>query len=120
MSKKIVFPISVFLAMVLLALPYACTKESGGDNSNSGTCGPDPVTYTNTMKAIIDKNCISCHKAGGSAATDGIYTSYSGLQSRTAAMFREVVERKTMPTTGPLSQADLDKWKCWKDNGYKE
>lgn len=119
MSNKIVFPISVCLAMVLLALPYACTKESGG-GSNTSKCST-PVTYTNTIKAIIDRSCTpSCHRAGGSAAAQGIFTSYSSLQSKTAAIFREVVERKTMPTTGPLPQADLDAFTCWKENGFKE
>lgn len=111
--RKLLFMTAGLVCLMIGVLANACKKE------DAIIC-TTPVTYTNTMKAIIDSKCTSCHRAGGSSANQGIYTSYSALQARTNAMFEETVNRKTMPPTGPLSQTDLDAWKCWRENGFKE
>ena len=55
--KKIILPLFVVLSLMLVT---SCSSDSD-DDTNPIDDLPANVTYTNTVKGIIDGNCISCH-----------------------------------------------------------
>jgi cobalamin biosynthesis protein CobT len=42
--------------------------DNGSGGTGGGTGGGTTVTYTNTVKSIIDSRCVTCHQAGGMAS----------------------------------------------------
>ena len=57
MKKNTIIISALVLGMILVS---SCTNDSSSDLIGEGL---DEVTYTNTVKSIIDNNCISCHAA---------------------------------------------------------
>lgn len=92
-----------------------CCKK---DEYKNLDCTTMQVTYTSTIKAIIDANCISsgCHNAG---SLNGNYTEYDGLLIRVknGTLSKRVLYTKDMPKNGTLSLEDRKKIKCWIDSG---
>ncbi len=109
----------------------ACTSDTTepADDAQCGTLAT--VTYTNSVKAIIDASCAyaGCH--AGSAPGD--YTTFAGMQNVIDnGKFQErVITLRAdanigMPpdyaTAGPtdLTQAELETIQCWIEDGYQE
>jgi len=80
----------------------------------------DKYTYDNYVHAIIIRNCINrgCHGAGFGA---GDFTRFSGVKEKVNnGSFRlRVLDMKVMPPVKSLSSTELEKIKCWLDNGAK-
>lgn len=53
--------ILILLPLAGTVLVSSCTNDSSSDLAGSNDI--DNITYTNTIKSIIDNNCISCHAA---------------------------------------------------------
>ncbi len=104
LSFKKIIPLVLFTAFII-----SCKKE------HVPTCNGSNPKYNSEIKSIIDANCTSssCHSN---------YGSYSGLQSilSNGKFKSEVLDNQSMPKNGNLSDGDLDKIKCWVDNGYPE
>lgn len=118
-----------FFSLIALTLFLnSCSSGSDSDNDPNPDPDPDPVTitYNNTIKAIITNNCISCH---GSTPTNGATISldtYTRVKTATQNNLIERISRAQgtdgmMPKDGTrLSQATIDKFTTWKNNGYLE
>lgn len=50
----------LLVALLLLISSSSCTNDSEDDLIDQQQ-GPDPITYTSDVKAIIDNNCLNCH-----------------------------------------------------------
>jgi uncharacterized membrane protein len=48
------------MALFLIIGISACSNDSEDDLINQMQ-NPDPITYTDDVKAIIDNNCLNCH-----------------------------------------------------------
>lgn len=110
------------ILLLLLAVPafllfQQCKKE---DEYKDLSCN-SPVSYTSTIKTIIDANCTSsgCHNAN---SRNGDLTSYAGVlvQVRNGELSKRVLYKKNMPRSRPLSLEDRQKIKCWLDGGSPE
>jgi hypothetical protein len=103
-SIRKIIPIAVVIVFII-----SCKKE------HVPTCNGTNPKYNSEIKSIIDSNCTSsnCHSN---------YSSYSGLQSilSNGKFKSEVLDKQSMPKNGNLSDTELDKIKCWVDNGYPE
>lgn len=56
MKKNIFYLMALFLIIGI----SACSNDSEDDLINQMQ-NPDPITYTDDVKAIIDNNCLNCH-----------------------------------------------------------
>lgn len=113
------------LIIAFAGLASACTNESTSDLIDDTII--DEVTYTNTVKTIIDNNCISCHAATPVNGAPMSLVSYSdvknavlnrGLLSRIS---RAQGEAGMMPSGGiRLPQTTIDKITTWANTGFQE
>ena len=99
----------------LALLTFSCNKTE----AFVPVCDGSSPTYDADIASIIQQNCIQCH---GSGSSNGNYSTFSGLSVVTAdgKFEKEVLTDQTMPQTGSLSEAQLNKIKCWVENGYPE
>ena len=77
---------------------------------------PDPcatVTFSNSVKPIVDANCIQCHGNGGNFPN---LTTFSGVKNN-ANIVKSVVASRRMPIGGTLPQEDIDAIVCWVNGG---
>ncbi len=101
---------SLFLSLAIIAvLLFSCKKQT----AFTPVCDGSSPTYDADIKSIIDQNCVSCH---------GNYTTYAGLSGdfSNGKFEKEVLTNQTMPESGSLSEAQLNKIKCWVENGFPE
>jgi len=107
--------------VILLALASSCKDDEMTGTENCG----DP-SYQNDIKPIIDNACAlaGCHVSGFSG---GDYESYEGLKANVddGTLRTQVVATMEMPQPNPngpdeLTQAEIDLFDCWIENGGKD
>lgn len=76
--------------------------------------GNTGTSYAGEVKAIIDNNCISCHRAGGSGPGD--FTTQAGVAAR-AAQVKARTGNNSMPPGGALTPVQINLIACWVDDG---
>lgn len=85
-------------------------------------CDTANVTYTGTIKPIIDANCATtgCHVSGGTGV--GNFTVFSELSSRVqnGTFTAVVLEARSMPPGYDLSDCALDQLTIWVNAGGPE
>lgn len=112
----------IFLMIFLLV---GCTNDSESDLTDNVT--PVTITYTNSIKSIMDTNCVSCH---GTSPTNGASISLKTYQNvKDAVSNFGLIDRISraqgaggmMPNGGTrLPQSKIDEVTNWKNNGFKE
>ena len=121
--KKNLLLISVFAFG--MALFSSCTNDSSDDLTGIGDL--DEVTYTNTVKSIIDNNCISCHAATPVNGAPMPLITYENVKD--AVQNRGLIDRISraqgaagmMPSGGTrLPQAVIDQVIAWSAQGLIE
>ena len=111
---------AIFLFSLLIIL-ISCSSD---DDDSTMTPTPTPtadVTYTGTVKAIIDGNCLNCH---GSTVANGASISFTTLtQVQQAVTNNGLISRISsgdMPrNASPLSAAQIQAIKDWQSGGFK-
>jgi uncharacterized membrane protein len=74
----------------------------------------ETVTYSLSVKPIIDANCIQCHNA--SVGQFPNLDSYSVTSARASSIL-EQVESRRMPIGATLTTAEIAAIKCWVNSG---
>lgn len=110
----------------LFVLLAGCTNETDsnlvGTDTNTG-----PVTYANSVKSIIDNNCISCHGTVPSNGAPMSLTTYADVKN--AVLNRGLIDRITLPQGAPgmmpnggtrLPQNSINKIIEWNNTGLVE
>lgn len=119
MKSKIV----PFACMVFLFL--GCTNDSESDLVDNSVPGTN--TYTNSIKSIMDNNCISCHGNTTSGGAPMSLTTYQNVKD--AVTNKGLIDRISraqgasgmMPLGGTrLSQSSIDQIVDWKNNGFPQ
>jgi mono/diheme cytochrome c family protein len=105
--------------ILLLIVSSSCSSDSDDDNP---IVNPDTeVTYTKTIKAIMDNNCNNCH---GSTTSNGAPMSLTTFtEVKNAVENRNLisaVESGFMPPNGNLSATQIQNIKTWQANGFKQ
>jgi hypothetical protein len=108
----------VLLFITLVFCFFACSK----DDVNSVECDGSNLTYNSGVSSIINSNCNAsgCHNSG---SPNGNFTSFSGLQGviGNGTFNSRVLTKQDMPQgSATLTQSQLNKLKCWVDNGFPE
>ncbi|WP_293870127.1 hypothetical protein [Flavobacterium sp.] len=116
--------LTMFL-MPLLIFQYGCTNNSSSDLL--GASGNGPITYTQTTKAIIDNNCVSCHATVPVNGAPMSLTTY--VLVKDAVLNRGLLDRISrpqgaqgmMPNGGTrLPQPTINKVFQWAQNNLPE
>lgn len=104
---------------ILVIGMFSCKKEQSTNASSPPVCDGSTPTYQSYVKSIMEARCHSCHGPGSS---DGDYSTYARLATsvQNGTFQKTVLNEKTMPTAGPLPADQLNKLKCWVDNGHPE
>lgn len=79
---------------------------------------PATVTYENTVKAILDVSCVSCHRAGNAFGGIAVDTYASAFANRVVLV--DAVEKDRMPPAGPLTAEKKTALRDWLDGGAPE
>lgn len=119
--RKIVLVIFVIIIGTLL---ISCTNDSQSDLVlDSG----ETITYTNTIKPVIDNNCIICHTNPPQNGAPMSLNSYNLVID--AVLNRGLLDRISKPQGDPdmmpfggtrLPQNTIDKFIEWSENGFLE
>lgn len=115
MLKKIGF---ILIAMVAISSCYNDKEEllypSSFNNVNDTTI----FYYNKDIKPLINVSCATqgCHVAGTGRVD---LSTYIGLSNNANAVNERAVVQKNMPSSGPLSPADINKLKSWIAAGAK-
>lgn len=118
--KKNISPLILTLLLIFIT---SCSSDSSDDLEPIPDPDPVDVTYTNTVKAIIDSNCTTsaCHDSNSPAAGLNL-TTYAGVKAvfKTGTALSQI-ETGAMPkNTSDLSTSTINKIKDWIANDYKE
>ena len=122
MKKNTILISFLFLGTILVS---SCSNDSSADLS--GIDELDEVTYTNTVKSIIDNNCIMCHAATPVNGAPMSLTTYENVKQ--AVLNRGLLNRISreqgspgmMPNGGTrLPQVVIDQVSTWANQGLIE
>jgi PBP1b-binding outer membrane lipoprotein LpoB len=103
----------IMLSIVILSGCYYDNEEELYPNQTSTTT-PTTVTYSSDIQPLIASNCASsnCHQSG---ATSPDLSDYTKLTANITRVKVRAIDEKTMPSAGPLSNADIAKLQSWID-----
>lgn len=114
-----------FLMIPLALLQQSCTNDSTSDLIDDTIVGE--VTYSNTVKSVVENNCLHCHTAPPQNGAPMQLTTYADVKN--AIMTRGLLDRISraqgasgmMPNGGTrLPQATINKIYEWAENGFPE
>ena len=108
---------SVFTFCLLLIV--SCSNDDDTELITPPTNGD--VTYSNTVKAIIDNNCLNCHVNPPINGAPMSLITYSNVKD--AVQNRNLIgriENGTMPPNGSLTSTQIQAIKNWQADGLVE
>ena len=97
----------------------SCSSDSDEDYDLINDSINTKVTYTNSIKPIIDANCISCHGTPPINSAPMSLNTYD--QVKNAVESRNLIneiETGSMPPVGNLSTTQIQQIKSWQSNGF--
>lgn len=121
MKKILYFPLLISCGMVFF---LGCTNDSSSDLIEINQF--DEVTYTNTVKSIIDNNCISCH---ATTPVDGAPMPLNTYELvKNAVLTQQLLDRISrdqgasglMPEGTRMPQVVIDQVIAWNAQGLNE
>jgi hypothetical protein len=120
---KLTKPLTFFSFILIFS---GCTSDSESDLSDN-TPNNEIVTYSGTVRTIIDNNCIMCH---GTTPTNGAPMSLTTYENvKDAVLNKGLLDRISrfqgspgmMPNGGTrLLQSTIDQIIQWKNDGLSE
>ena len=113
------------LAITTCSIVLSCTNAST-DDLIEATPLPNPVTYADHVKPIIDSNCINCHSTTPSNGASISLTTYAEV--KTAILNYNLISKingngpgSLMPYGGQkLPQNQIDLITKWQTDGFVE
>lgn len=108
-------------ALVLASLFLVSCSSDSDDDPVTPPPNNTTLTYTNTVKSIIDSNCNSCH--GSPTSNNAPMSLITFSQVKEAVLNRNLIGRiedGTMPPNGTLSSTQIKAIKDWQTVGFLE
>jgi hypothetical protein len=110
---------------ILFLLFLSCTNDSESDLMDQNIQAT--ITYTNSIKTIMDNNCTFCH---GNIPSNGAPMSLTTYQNvKDAVLTRGLIDRISKAQDAPgmmpyggarLPQSNIDQVIAWKNTGFKQ
>ena len=121
-TAKMRFPfiLCFLMALHLLSLP-GCYKDKEEllypGSTDSADCSSVPASFSADIRPLITSRCAipGCHD--GTASGGAILQTYAQISGKKDRVNQRAVVEKTMPPTGALPPAEIEKIKCWIDGG---
>ncbi|MDT0607776.1 hypothetical protein [Croceitalea rosinachiae] len=120
----------LFVIFLFSLFVCSCTNDSEDDLTDIDQEQSDDdiettdVTYNNTVKAIIDGSCISCHDSPPRNGAPFALVNFQQVSQRANAIFNAMSRQNgaagAMPPAGRLPQNTIDQVQEWIDNGSPE
>jgi hypothetical protein len=113
-----------WLAVLILIVPVlagSCKYDKEEllypDTKQQGVCDTIPASFNAVVFPLITSRCASpgCHDETASGGFT--FQNYSQISDAKDMINTQAVIQKTMPETGPLSTAEINKLRCWIENG---
>ncbi len=114
-----------FVAVLFLAVMAASSSGCYYDKeellySGKGAinCATISAKFSTDVNPLIKSKCATsgCHDAA-SASGGSVLVTYAQIAAQTARINQRCVIDKTMPSSGPLSAAEIAIVKCWIESG---
>ena len=114
----------VYGFLFLLFFCFSCANDSEEDLTDQIQI-PLLVTYTNSVKAIIDNNCIICHNNPPVNGAPFSLLEYNDVKTNVAGIINRISRQEgefgLMPAGGPpLPQNLIDLVEQWESDGLLE
>lgn len=107
------------LYVLLLSALFLGSCENNVENEDDepfvGGCETE-VSYSATIRPLINSRCMPCHNGDGSEPFAPDLTTFSDVQRLAQQVKAETVTRR-MPIGSTLSTAEINDIECWVDNG---
>ena len=110
----------MILGIVLGGMTFSgCYYDTEEELYNQVTCDTSNVTFSGTIKPMMDQHCTSCHS--GAQASGGIdLTTYAlvKVQADNGRLYGAVAHLdgfQPMPQGGKLNDCEISKMKVWVD-----
>ena len=115
-------PYKSFLLLAILALT-SCANESTSDLIDVPSV--ENVTYTNTIKDIIDNNCIECHGDPTQSGAPISLDTYDRVKENNDEIIIRISKEQGQPGFMPQGAAKLpppfiDLFTKWKNQGLQQ
>lgn len=114
------FILCVLMAVHLLSLP-GCYKDKEEllypGSTDSVDCATVPASFAADIQPLITSRCAipGCHDA--TASGGAILQTHAQISGKKDRVNQRAIVDKTMPPTGALPPAEIEKIKCWIDAG---
>jgi len=112
------------ILLLSFVVVFSCSKDDEEPDPGlvAPICDGSNLTYNSGISTIINSNCTAsnCH---GSGSPQGAFTTYAGMQGviSSGAFNTRVLVNQDMPRGSAILTADqLNKLKCWVNNGFPE
>ena len=117
MQKKIIGIGNLLICCLLLNLTSCCKNDRYiAPPVTINLCNGQPGPLFIAVRSVITQNCIICHNNSNLNGNMN-WTIDCNIVTNRARIKARAVDEKTMPPTGPLSQADRDKITAWLNAG---
>ena len=97
-----------FITILILILAISCQN-----NVEEVVVCVDEISYTQTIRAIIDNNCMQCHDGSDNLPNFDTYE----VLSNNAQKVQELTTNRFMPKEGNLTNAEIEAIFCWVEQG---
>jgi hypothetical protein len=120
--KKIILLIA--LMVIAVCIFTACSKGDSTNNANSPgggitfSCNGITPKFSTDVQPILNTVCSinsNCH-AGGSVNSGGSLTTFAEVNAKKSNIRAQILSG-AMPQTGTITQAQINAFICWIDNG---
>lgn len=114
--------IQLSVVALSLLLLISCSSDSDDDLGPTDDPNDNNVTYSGTVKSIIDGRCLNCHGSPTANSAPMSLTTYTEVKSavQTRGLISQV-ESGNMPKTGTaLTSSQVQAIKDWQTGGFLE
>lgn len=114
--------IQILPVLLMLFILTGCSSGSDDDNMGPPDGGDTEVTYTGTIKAIINGNCIGCHNSPPVNGAPMSLTTYQDVRSavQSRGLIGAVESGAMPPTSNNLTSSQVQAIKDWQGDGFPE
>jgi uncharacterized membrane protein len=111
----------IFISIFIILATVSCSKDNPSYNSQPNA----KVTYSNSIKAIVDNNCIRCHATVPVNGAPFSLVTYSDVKTHVVGIINRTSRDQgavgMMPNGGTrLPQATIDQIVKWQSDGLNE
>ncbi len=123
MKKNILIIASVMLVLAFFSSCYYDKEDFLYAKMTDSVCDTTNVTYSGSVKSIIDNNCIGCHPGSSSASFNG-YTALNTYLNTNSQKFLDYVNHASGSSPMPpapaakLNTCNLNLIRIWINAGH--